>query len=242
MARVIEGLVTNPREKVVNVTANYTTVIDDAIVNVEAETATIVISPVYNVGKRLLVRKIHATQGTITIEFSGDEKVTRAALTSVTLNSDGDFWLIEKVSSTRWELVDGVERYHVLTAMFGTNQGFNTYKKHANGDIELRSLKGFVDEKIAGAATAFTSISSMFDDFSPTGFIPQEFFVTLCRFHANNDYTGNTSYALEVLRIEGAVYLWNTGRTPASTHFSYTVGTNDSLSRVVQATARGTWY
>lgn len=58
------------------------------------------------IGDRVLVRKLNTTQGTVTITCTG-HTFTRASLTSVTLNSDGDFWLMEKVSSTRLDLVDG---------------------------------------------------------------------------------------------------------------------------------------
>ena len=78
-------------------------------VNVDAATATITLPASVPIGGRVHVRKINATQGTVSIERSGSDTITRAALESVSLNADGDNWLLEKVSSTRWEPVAGVE-------------------------------------------------------------------------------------------------------------------------------------
>lgn len=78
------------------------------------------------IGTKYLCRKINATQGTVEISCSG-ETFTASALSSITLNSDGDFWLVEKVSSTRWDLVEGIES--------GTNS-YGSYTKYANGVLE----------------------------------------------------------------------------------------------------------
>ena len=76
--------------------------------NHNAATGTVTIPSGLEIGTRRLIRKIHPTQGTVTINCTG-ETFTRAGLASVTLNADGDYWLLEKVTATRWELVDGVE-------------------------------------------------------------------------------------------------------------------------------------
>lgn len=70
-----------------------------------------------------LIRKIHSDEAPYTIVCEG-ETFTRSALASISLNSDGDFWLVEKVSKTRWELVDGRET--------GTNNNGN-YRRYADG-------------------------------------------------------------------------------------------------------------
>jgi len=90
------------------VTGNHT-VGSEYVVNVNAGAATITMPSGLPVGTMKKIRKISNSPGTISIERSGSEVFTRASLTSVTLTSDGDFWTFEKVSSTRWELVDGVE-------------------------------------------------------------------------------------------------------------------------------------
>lgn len=59
------------------------------------------------VGAKKLYRKVNATQGTVTISASGSEKITTGLLNSVTLNGDGDFWLLEKITDTRWNIIDG---------------------------------------------------------------------------------------------------------------------------------------
>jgi hypothetical protein len=99
--RIALGLLENQ-----TVTGNHT-IGSELIVNVNAATATITLPADLPIGTRKLVRKIHATQGAVTIARSGTEAFTRAALTSVDLNANGDFWLLEKVADTRWELVDG---------------------------------------------------------------------------------------------------------------------------------------
>jgi len=80
-----------------------------ATLNVNSATATITIPEGYSIGQRLLIRKIHATQGAVKIVRSGSEVFTRASLTSVELNANGDYWLLEKVTDTRWELLEGRE-------------------------------------------------------------------------------------------------------------------------------------
>ena len=74
--------------------------------NHDAATGTVTIPSGLEIGTRRLIRKIHPTQGTVTINCTG-ETFTRAELASVELNADGDYWLLEKVTATRWELVDG---------------------------------------------------------------------------------------------------------------------------------------
>ena len=97
----------------VTVTGDHTvaapTAYGQQTVNVDAATATITLPDGVPEGGRILVRKINSTQGTVSIASSGSDTITRAGLTSVSLNADGDNWLLEKVSATRWELVDGVE-------------------------------------------------------------------------------------------------------------------------------------
>lgn len=76
------------------------------VTNFDSATGTVTIPSGLEIGTRRLIRKIHPTQGTVTINCTG-ETFTRAGLASVTLNADGDYWLLEKVTTTRWELVDG---------------------------------------------------------------------------------------------------------------------------------------
>ena len=108
-----------------NHTATAPTAIGRTTVIVDATTATITIPDGVPIGGEILVKKIASAQGTITIARSGSDVFTRASLTSVTLNADGDFWLLQKVSATRWDLIDGVEIitsgiYHVLKYSNGT--------------------------------------------------------------------------------------------------------------------------
>ena len=97
------------------------------VTNFDSATGTVIIPSGLEIGTRRLIRKIHPTQGTVTIECTG-ETFTRAGLASVELNADGDYWLLEKVTATRWELVDG----------WNTGENANgRWIKRANGKIEI---------------------------------------------------------------------------------------------------------
>ena len=101
------------------------------VTNHNAATGTITIPSGLAIGTRRLIRKIHPTQGTVTINCSG-ETFTRANLASVELNADGDYWLLEKVSATRWELVDG----------WNTGENANgTWVRRANGEQVCQAEK-----------------------------------------------------------------------------------------------------
>ncbi len=89
-------------------------------INFTGATGTVSIPSGLPIGTKKLIRKLNATQGTVTITCIG-EKFTPSNLSSVTLNADGDFWLVEKVNATRWDLVDGKES--------GSNGNGNYLKK-----------------------------------------------------------------------------------------------------------------
>jgi hypothetical protein len=79
-------------------------------VNVTAATADITIPSGLPIGTRKTIRKLHATTtSSVNILRSGSEVFTSASLTSVPIFGDGAFWVIEKVTSTRWELVGGFD-------------------------------------------------------------------------------------------------------------------------------------
>ena len=77
-------------------------------INFTSATGTVTIPSGLPIGTKKLIRKLNATQGIVTINCSG-ETFTASAISSVKLNSDGDFWLLEKVGATRWDLLDGKE-------------------------------------------------------------------------------------------------------------------------------------
>lgn len=76
------------------------------------------------IGTKLTYRKISSLAGAITISTQGSEKITSSSLSSISLASDGDYWNIEKISDTRWDLLDGRET--------GTNVN-GSYSRNANG-------------------------------------------------------------------------------------------------------------
>lgn len=109
-------------------------------INVDATTSTINLYPSAPVGTIRTIRKINATQGTITIQATG-ETFTSAGLSSVTLNANGDFWELEKVSATRWDLVEGYET--------GSNANGN-YKK-INTGVLIQNMEVSYDSSSVGS-------------------------------------------------------------------------------------------
>lgn len=93
----------------ISITSDYTYRGLAQTVNADMASGTVTIEAGLEIGTRFKVRKVNSGAGTITIARSGSETITKSALASVTLTSDGDFWELEKVSATRWDLVDGVE-------------------------------------------------------------------------------------------------------------------------------------
>ena len=78
------------------------------VINYASASGSVLIPSGLPVGTKKLIRKLNPAQGTVTITCTG-ETFTPSNLSSITLNSDGDFWLVEKVNATRWDLVDGKE-------------------------------------------------------------------------------------------------------------------------------------
>ncbi len=115
------------------------------VTNITTATGTVTIPSGYTIGKRILVRKVNSTQGAVVINRSDTETFTRANLTSVELNADGDYWLFEKVTSTRWELVEGYET--------GSNANGN-YKRFPDGQMNA----WFRGSKTISAPYAYGSI------------------------------------------------------------------------------------
>jgi hypothetical protein len=91
----------------VTVSGNYT-VGNEQTVNVTAATADITIPSGLPIGTRKTIRKLHATTtSSVNILRSGTDVFTSASLTTVPIFGNGSFWIIEKVSNTRWDLVGG---------------------------------------------------------------------------------------------------------------------------------------
>ena len=100
-------------------------------INYTSASGSVLIPSGLPVGTKKLIRKLNSSQGTVTVTCTG-ETFTSSNLASVTLNSDGDFWLVEKVNATRWDLVDGKES--------GSN-GNGTWLKLYDGKSEATGSK-----------------------------------------------------------------------------------------------------
>jgi len=109
MARIIDTFVNVNRNRVTNVADDYTISIEDDTVNYIEVSGTLTIdNDLFNIGKKLKVRKLNSSSGAVTINFINGT-VTKSAKAAITLTSDGDFWMLEKVKSDRWELIAGYE-------------------------------------------------------------------------------------------------------------------------------------
>ena len=119
-----------------NVSGTYT---DDSnlnyvTLNYESASGTVNINPSLPIGSVRLIRKLNDTQGTVTIQCAG-HTFTRAELSDVSLNADGDFWFIEKVSSTRWDLVEGFETGSNSNGSYTRTGDGNQRTEVGNGDL-----------------------------------------------------------------------------------------------------------
>ena len=112
------------------------------VINYTSATGSVLIPSGLPVGTKKLIRKLNSSQGTVTITCTG-ETFTPSALASITLNSDGDFWLVEKVTATRWDLVDGKES--------GSNAN-GRYYKYSNGNAEVQRETAFLTAPASGTA------------------------------------------------------------------------------------------
>ena len=112
MSRIVETFVNVNRNRVTNINATgYTISSEDDTINCLFTSGDVALnSNLFNIGKRLLIRKINETAGTININITNGT-VTASALASLKLQETSNYWLIEKVSTTRWELLDGYESY-----------------------------------------------------------------------------------------------------------------------------------
>lgn len=88
------------------VTGNATIALEDCLF---INTGTATITTPANLPGEWEVQKISATAGTVTINAPAGATYTRAALSSVTLTSNGDRWRFKPITSTRIDLVDGYE-------------------------------------------------------------------------------------------------------------------------------------
>ena len=111
----------------------------------------------FEVGQEITVRKINATQGTITISCEDtNEKFTPSLINNVYLNADGDFWRFKKITSTRWDLVEGHESSR-------NSNGY--YKRTGDGSMECH-LTGELVEVPANSTDLFTkSFAKSFSEF-----------------------------------------------------------------------------
>lgn len=73
------------------------------VINYISSTGSVLIPSGLPVGTKKLIRKINSTAGDVNITCTG-ETFSSAGLTTLTLNVDGSFFELEKVSSTRWEV------------------------------------------------------------------------------------------------------------------------------------------
>ena len=138
----VTALLNFPVMSVTTVTGNATATAPPynglTTVNVNAATATITIPASVPIGGRILIRKISAYDTTntnfITIAFSGGEVCTPEQLAEIPIYGNGGNWLIEKVTSTRWEIVAGWDGF------VSTDFNVWAWEKTASGKIAFNIL------------------------------------------------------------------------------------------------------
>jgi hypothetical protein len=130
------------------VTANYTIRPQDPdIIEVTTGASNITITlPALNTNIRLepQVHKVDSGAGVVTVQRAGSDTITRAALTSVTLTSQGDYWKFAALSS-RWELTAGHE----------STSGADGWIKYYDGKMEE-----WISETISSLAVTTASGSN----------------------------------------------------------------------------------
>ena len=187
--------------------------------NIDSATGTVTIPSGLEIGTRRLIRKIHPTQGTVTINCTG-ETFTRAGLSSVELNADGDYWLLEKVTTTRWELVDG----------WNTGENANgRWVRAANGVQRCINLT-------AGSTTCNISIGNIFRS------VPVQWNFPIA-FHTLGTYQFNVSSGAST--ISAGVARWDNIQSYSNTFARYSLfSALSSAGTTVGVTgqATGRWY
>jgi hypothetical protein len=152
------------------VTGNATIGGEDVInVSVDASTAaTITVPESLAVGTRKLIRRLGAYDTTntnfVTIARSGSDVFTSASLETIRMYGNGGNWLIEKVTSTRWEIVAGWDGgnndngfWHRTS--FGEHTASRTFDALETGFITVTWPLPFVSTsyRIGGCSSASTS-------------------------------------------------------------------------------------
>lgn len=123
-------------------------------VTITTPTGTVNIPTGLPVGHEFTVRKVNATQGTVSINAQGSEKITTQLLSTIYLNSDGDNWTIRKVSDTRWDVVKG--------RLIGGTGLENNFIFRADGTVESQGLD----------ASGYTALTIKTVQLLGTGFMP----------------------------------------------------------------------
>ena len=98
--------------KTVTTAASTYTIADEGIgvLEVNVGTCTVTLPDLATwAGRKIVIRKISSTAGTVTIQRAGSNTITRADLTSVSLSDEDDFFEFF-AGSSRWVLTNGIYR------------------------------------------------------------------------------------------------------------------------------------
>jgi hypothetical protein len=200
----------------VTVSGNYT-VGNEQTVNVTAATADITIPAGLPIGTRKTIRKLNATTtSSVNILRSGSEIFTSASLTSVPIFGDGSFWVIEKVTSTRWELVGGSD-YRV--------SGTSSFEKRYDGNMTQ-----------LGNVPSYTSSSTLLEN--------NIYYVDMGLVSFLTSFSAAPKVTSTVNQSSGRSWL-SASATPTTSGFSPTyLGTNPifNISQGASYIAEGRWY
>lgn len=190
------------------------------VINFTSATGTVEITdtlPSMAIGDRVLVRKLNATQGTVTVTCTG-HTFTRSALGNITLNSDGDFWLLEKVSLTRLELVDGYET--------GVN-AYGEYSRKANG---TQQVSGTITSSSTWINTSTIRYNNNTTKNFPVSFVADP---SLLITPFDGDLSGRSAWVTAVRASASGIVDFYLGAAATTT---------GTASMVYRYTATGRWY
>lgn len=89
------------------------------LVTVNSMTGTYTIPDSLSVGTIYEIRMLDAICGTVLIDINGtSEKFTKSLLNTISVTSDGDYWTLKKISSTRWDILEGRESCSGINGWF----------------------------------------------------------------------------------------------------------------------------
>lgn len=190
-----------------------TLALEDALF-IDAGTCTVTVPA--NLPNEFEIHKISATAGTITINAPSGSTYTSAALSSVTLTSNGDYWRFKKMSSTRIDLVAGIETGTTATGR---------WKSDYDGALTNKDVNSSTTTTATGSGSIYRSTSAVSFTF-PKAFIDDNIIIS----------PGSKANAASTIWIGTPLSLSSNSFT------AYALGWSSATNGYPGYTATGRWY